>query len=514
MPVIITQTARRVQTSLKQAPAPLIRRTIVYPVGIYRFIRLRVTDSPVGGGGVSFVEAELALTVAGADITAGKTYSSSPTFAGNEADKAFDDNTATAFNSNFTGYPVDLIVDFGSNQSGWVNPAELRITARGGGDENQAPRGFTVDASPDGMFWFNGATQSGVTFTASQTKSFALSFPTASTSTTSYSLTADAGTFALTGNAAGLAYGYKLPAVTATFSLVGNATGLAYGRKLTAAVGTFALTGNTTGLRAARKLAVTTATFALTGNATGLTYGRKLTAATATFSLTGNAVGLKDARKFAVATGSFALTGNATGLRTGYRLTAATGSFALTGQAVGLQRALRLTVSSGTYALTGNATALTNARRLSVSAGAFILTGNNAGLTLTGNQVMPAATGSFVLTGNSVGLRRATRLSISPASFAVTGYSVSLRIARSLSAQPGAFVLTGYPVDLSYFHPFFFKAVDPPLASLLADAEPGEVAIAPTSTPVLAAIATLSAPAVPLAFVKATRPPRVEIQGE
>lgn len=130
-----------------------------------------------------------------------------------------------------------------------------------------------------------------------------------------YTMTADSGSFTLTGNATGLQAGRKMVAASATYTLTGNASTLTVARKLAAATGSFTLTGNAAGLKAARKLVAASGAFTLTGNAATLTYTPAgytytMSAAAGTFTLTGNATALQVARKMTAGTGGFTLTGN------------------------------------------------------------------------------------------------------------------------------------------------------------------------------------------------------------
>jgi hypothetical protein len=107
-------------------------------------------------------------------------------------------------------------------------------------------------------------------------------------------LTADTGTFTLTGQAANLTAARKITADAGTFALTGQATNLLASRKLTSEAGTFALTGNAANLSkttvGAFTLTADTGTFTLTGQAAGLTAQRKVTADAGSFDLTGSAV--------------------------------------------------------------------------------------------------------------------------------------------------------------------------------------------------------------------------------
>jgi hypothetical protein len=166
---------------------------------------------------------------------------------------------------------------------------------------------------------------------------------------------------------------------------------------LTAGAGSFALTGKPATLTAARKLTAGVASFLLTGKPATLTAARALTAAAGSFTLTGKPATLTAGRALAASAGSFTLTGKPATMLFGYTLTAAAGSFALTGKAATLTTARKLTAAAGSFALTGKPAGLAVGRQLAAAAGSFALTGGTA--TLRATRVLTAAAGSFTLTG-------------------------------------------------------------------------------------------------------------------
>lgn len=109
---------------------------------------------------------------------------------------------------------------------------------------------------------------------------------------------------------------YTLTAQTGTFSLTGNNATLRVARKITCNTGTFTLTGVNTTLKVGRKLTCTTGNFTLTGNSANLVYTPTggptytLIAQSGSFSLTGNNANLLVSRKLIASTGVFVLTGN------------------------------------------------------------------------------------------------------------------------------------------------------------------------------------------------------------
>ena len=103
----------------------------------------------------------------------------------------------------------------------------------------------------------------------------------------SYPMNADAGSFALAGQPAGLSVDLDLAAEAGAFGLTGRAAALRADRKSAAAVGAFTLTGKAAGLKADRRIAADPAAFALTGLDAGLLAARVLLAGTGAFALTG-----------------------------------------------------------------------------------------------------------------------------------------------------------------------------------------------------------------------------------
>lgn len=101
---------------------------------------------------------------------------------------------------------------------------------------------------------------------------------------------------------------------------------------LTANSGSFALTGQAATLRAARTLAASSGSFALTGQPANLAAGRKLPAASGSFALTGQNVNFLIGKRLDAQASSFALTGQAAGLQAARRLPVAIGLYVLTGQ--------------------------------------------------------------------------------------------------------------------------------------------------------------------------------------
>lgn len=254
-------------------------------------------------------------------------------------------------------------------------------------------------------------------------------------------------------NAATGGGGYTLTADGGSFTVTGAAAGLKQGYKLVAAGGSYTLTG----ADALRDFSMVAAggSFALTGANAGLSHGYRLTASGGSFGLTGAAAALRAGRNMAASGGSFLLTGIAAALRHGYILTAAGGSYTLTGAAAGLKAARVIPAAGGTFTLTGADATLTHdaagAYTLTAEGGSFVLTGAEAAL--TADRVIAAAGGVFTLTGASAGLSAGRKLAVDPGSFALTGADATLTYDASnptIAADGGSYVVSGGDATLTY----------------------------------------------------------------
>ncbi len=243
---------------------------------------------------------------------------------------------------------------------------------------------------------------------------------------------------------------YSLTAAAGSFALSGVAATLKAARKLTASAGSFTETGNAAALKKGYPLVASTGTFAETGNPASLLATRKITASAGSFATTGNAATLRADRKLTAAAGSFTETGNPATLAKGVSLSTSAGSFSVTGNAAGLSATRRLSAGTGSFAETGNAATLKAARKLSASPGAFNVTGNAATLTYTpsGSYSLSAGTGSFAVSGNAAALRRTYNLSASAGAFVETGNAAALASGRKLPAGAGTFLATGQSATL------------------------------------------------------------------
>ena len=263
---------------------------------------------------------------------------------------------------------------------------------------------------------------------------------------TAYTLTANAGSFTLTGQAATLRVGKVLTANAGSFTLTGQAATLRVGKTLTASAGSFTLTGQAATLSVGKALIASAGSFTLAGQAATLRAGRNLTSASGSFTLTGQAATLRSERILAADIGSFAIAGQTATLRTGKALTADIGNFTLAGQAAALRVDRILTSSAGSFTLSGQAATLSVGKALTASAGSFALSGQAA--TLSVGKTLTATAGSFTLSGQAAALRVDRILTSSVGSFTLSGQAATLSVGKTLTASAGSFTLSGQAAAL------------------------------------------------------------------
>ncbi len=158
--------------------------------------------------------------------------------------------------------------------------------------------------------------------------------------------------------------------------------------EVTANTGSYAVTGSDATLVYGRKLIADTGSYAVTGSAANLLYTRKFSAETGSYVVTGSSANLLYGRKFSAESGSYAITGSDANLLYGRNLSAVTGSYAITGFSATLTvtaaGAYVINAESGAYAITGSAANLLATRSLLAGSGAYAITGFDATLTQGG----------------------------------------------------------------------------------------------------------------------------------
>lgn len=226
-----------------------------------------------------------------------------------------------------------------------------------------------------------------------------------------YTLTADGGSYALAGAAAGTLYNRRIAADGGLYSITGTAAATLYGRVMVADAGAYALTGTAAGTVLSIVMPANAGSYALTGAAAGTLYNRVIAAASGTYSLTG-----------ADATLTYTPAGS-------YTLTCDPGAYSIAGAAAATLYNRALTSDPGTYNLTGTAAATTRSISMDADAGSYALTGTAASGVYS--RIMTAGGGNYVLSGSDA------VTSYSGAYVAVRSFFLSYSAASSIAFSSG-----------------------------------------------------------------------------
>lgn len=143
---------------------------------------------------------------------------------------------------------------------------------------------------------------------------------------------------------------------------------------ITADQGSYSLTGQTSTLQIAMRMLAAQGSYALTGIDAILRHGYKIIAAQGSYALSGISAALNSVRSMLAAQGSYTLTGQTASLKLGWKLLASYGSYVLTGIAI----ALRVNGSTALWTAVSKASAATLTLVSKASAATMTLLNKNS----------------------------------------------------------------------------------------------------------------------------------------
>ena len=179
------------------------------------------------------------------------------------------------------------------------------------------------------------------------------------------------------------------PLASATLADTGAVAAVQY--SLTADAGSFALAVQAAGFTKDVLIDLAAGSFALAGQDVNLSVSEAFE--TGSFALSGQDVSFEVGEFFGA--GGFLLTGQDAGLIKSVKLSLNAGSFSSSGQDANLKINRVISAEAGAFALTGQATSFTKATSVSLDAGSFTLTGSDIDLIISEG----AGTGLFTLNG-------------------------------------------------------------------------------------------------------------------
>jgi hypothetical protein len=192
--------------------------------------------------------------------------------------------------------------------------------------------------------------------------------------------------------------------VTLSDPTTGSASSTLY--TLTADAGSFAVTGADATLKAQRVIGAASAVFIETGSDASLVAKRAMPASSGSFVETGTAATLRVSRAVTANAGSIAQSGSAAALSADRVLVASPGAYSATGTAAALSVHRIATATPGAVAWSGSDASQVAKRELAADGGSFDWTGTDADLVYTQgagvNVTLVCESGSFVWTGSDL----------------------------------------------------------------------------------------------------------------
>lgn len=163
---------------------------------------------------------------------------------------------------------------------------------------------------------------------------------------------------------------------------------------VTADTGSYTLTGQAAIIRKTRIVVAAVGSYAVTGQSANLLRGKRIVANNGTYSVTGQSANILKSKRIVSNVGAYALTGVAANILKSRIVISAAGAYSVTGQNAGITRSRLVTADSGNYAVTGQDATITYSGgsvnyTLTAEAGEYLLTGVDAQIQYTPIQSGP-----------------------------------------------------------------------------------------------------------------------------
>lgn len=225
-------------------------------------------------------------------------------------------------------------------------------------------------------------------------------------SATAYTIDADGGAIATTGQAASLEKGSVVSADAGSYTTTGQDVDFKYSKLVGADAGSYTTTGFD-----------------------------------ATLSITSNPI-------ISAESGAYTTTGQDSNLEYNRILSAEAGAVLTTGQEANLEYGRAIDAESGAYITTGFDTTLeiTTDSFLQAEAGSVLTTGQ--GVDFGRTYILSAENGAVLVAGSDVALKSDRDIQADSSSYLTTGYSVNTLYGKALSIESGNYLTTGQSADL------------------------------------------------------------------
>jgi len=275
-------------------------------------------------------------------------------------------------------------------------------------------------------------------------------------------LTADNGSYTSTGQAATITWtpvtGYEITADAGSYTIAGQAATITYLQNfaVTADAGAYSVTGQAATLLKTNILVAEQGTYTQTGQDATVFYGvpprrASLLMEDGSFLLQeDDSKLLTEPVEYMVISnnGTITITGQSADLSRSYNVAVDAGSYTLTGQTATVIKTTILNASSGTYSVTGQSATILRDVLLTAQHGTYPVTGQDA--TIVQDYVLPGDSGTYSTTGQSATIKQDYVLTADSGTYSVSGQVASVYVDRVLDAFPGTYTTVGKSAAVVY----------------------------------------------------------------
>lgn len=226
----------------------------------------------------------------------------------------------------------------------------------------------------------SGGTQTWNTSVSSANPDYAHNYIVFYESAVEFDVAANAGSYSISGTAAGLLRELYTIGTEGTYDISGGSAALYTDITIAADVGTYEVLGADISFALSNRLNLDADSYLITGDDVTFVRTNSIAGDAGSYSVSGQDATIKTSYHFVSDAGAYVISGTDANLRSIGRLAAETASYAIVGQDVTFLGSNRIIVDAGSYEITGDDISFLQERIWSVEAGSYEISGTAAGL--------------------------------------------------------------------------------------------------------------------------------------
>lgn len=218
-----------------------------------------------------------------------------------------------------------------------------------------------------------------------------------------------------------------------------------------AEAGSYSISGQDAGLELGAAVDAESGSYSVSGQDANLEHAALVGAEAGSYVVTGSDAGALFSAAVAAESGSYVIVGSDASTLLSAIVTADVGSYSIGGQDAALSLSAVLAAESGLYGISGADADLRYSILIDAEAGSYAYTGTDAGMRHDASLVAEA--GSYVISGTDAVLARQISLIAEvkrESSYEITGSDAALESSFSVSADAGSYSISGQDATLTY----------------------------------------------------------------